>query len=411
MFRALLRTSGAPYAIACGALLLGGHTPGMCAEYDGDTSVLDGVWSGQMRYRFESVDEDRPLHSASASTLRTRVGFETNPLLALGATLEIEDVRSIGAEKFNSTTNGHGGYSVVLDPEATEINQAYLTARRGSSRARAGRQSLILDNARFIGNVDFRQNQQTYDALFLQHSTAGGSRFTYAYSWRVNRFLGEDHALGELDMRTHLVNYSLGRLNGDRLTAYAYLLEFEPTATLSPPASTRTYGASYDGSIDVDTHKFMYRAEYARQTDHEDSPATDAWYANAELGWRLPNQWVGTVGVEVLSGDGDYGFQTPLATGHKFNGFADMFAAATPVDGIEDRYVRIYAPFSAVRLTVAWHDFRAERGNFDYGEELDAQISWRLNSHLLLGAKYADYQARDFAVDTRKGWLWVQVDL
>ena len=154
MFRALLRTlfrtPGAPYAIACGALLFGAHSAAMCAEYDGDRSVLNGVWTGQMRYRFESVDEDRPLHSANASTLRTRLGFETNPLLALGAMLEIEDVRAIGAEDFNTTTTGHGGYSVVPDPEATEINQAYITARHGSSRARAGRQNLVLDNARFI---------------------------------------------------------------------------------------------------------------------------------------------------------------------------------------------------------------------------------------------------------------------
>lgn len=411
----MFRAPHAQCAIACGALIFGTPSSGICAQNDGQSadegSVLNGVWSAQARYRFESVDEDRSLHSASASTLRTRVGFETNPELALGAFLEFEDVHAIGAEKFNSTTNGHSGYSVVPDPDSTELNQAYLSLRQGSSRARAGRQSLNFDNARFIGDVDFRQNQQTYDAVFLQHSTTGGSRFTYAYSWRVNRFLGDDHALGELDMRTHALNYSLGRLNGDRLTAYAYLLEFEPTATLAPPASTQTYGASYDGSVDVATNKFIYRAEYASQSDYADSPAADAWYTNVELGWRLPNQWVGTVGVEVLSGDGNSAFQTPLATLHKFNGFADIFATSTPVTGIEDRYVRVYAPFSSVRLTVAWHDFKSERGNLDYGEELDAEIGWRLSSHLLVGAKYADYQAQSFAVDTRKVWLWIQADL
>ena len=54
------------------------------------------------------------------------------------------------------------------------------------------------------------------------------------------------------------------------------------------------------------------------------------------------------------------------------------------------------------------HDFRADEGDSDYGDELDAEINWRLDSHWSLGLKYADYQAKQFAVDTRKAWLWVE---
>jgi hypothetical protein len=408
--RVMFRAPGVTVAMAC-CILLGAHASTVCAEGTVPDSLLDGVWSAQARYRLESVDDDGPRRSATASTLRTRIGFETDPERALGAFLQIEDVRAIGAEKFDSTTNGNGQYGSIPDPDSTELNQAYLSLRRGSSTARAGRQALVFDNARFIGDVDFRQNQQTYDALLLQHAADDGSRFTYAYSWRVERVFGEDHPLGGMDMRSHLMNYSLRRLGGDRVAAYAYLLEFGPAALPSAFASTQTYGASYDGTIDIGTHKAMYRAEYARQSDYADTPPMNSWYANAELGWRLPNQWLGTVGVEVLGGDGEHAFQTPLATLHKFNGFADLFAASTPADGLEDRYARLAAPWYGVRLAVAWHDFRAHRGDLQYGEELDAQVSWRANSHVLLGVKYADYKARGFAVDTRKAWLWVEVGL
>jgi hypothetical protein len=114
-----------------------------------------------------------------------------------------------------------------------------------------------------------------------------------------------------------------------------------------------------------------------------------------------------TAGAELLSGDGTAAFQTPLATLHKFNGFADVFAV-TPADGLQDRYLRVYLPIFGTRLTVTVHDFRSDHANQDYGREVDAELNWRLGTHWMIGAKYADYSAEEFAVDTRKGWLWVQ---
>jgi hypothetical protein len=49
---------------------------------------------------------------------------------------------------------------------------------------------VVLDDQRFFGDVGFRQNQQTVDALTLQASTPGGSRFIYAFLDQVN---DEDH--------------------------------------------------------------------------------------------------------------------------------------------------------------------------------------------------------------------------
>jgi hypothetical protein len=375
------------------------------------TGVLSGGdWFASARYRAESVDQEGPLRAALASTLRTTAGFETNPDLAFGAFVEIEDVHALGAEKFNSTTNGRTQYSVVPDPNATEVNQAWLGWHNSAFRARVGRQSIVLDNARFVGDSGFRQNQQTFDAVTLQATTPGGSRFIYDYLWQVHRPFGDDNPLGTLDLRTHVLNYSLGRLNGDRLTAYAYLLEIDETAALQS-LSTQTFGVSYDGSIDLGTRKILYRAEYAHQSDYAGNPNTvDAWYGNVEVGFRFASLWTATVGFEMLSGNGTTAFQTPLATLHKFNGNADIFTTGIPPDGLQDRYVRIYAPLGDTRLSVAWHDYRADHGSADYGNELDAELDWRLTTHWLIGLKYADYSAQTFALDTRKAWLWVQAD-
>jgi hypothetical protein len=370
----------------------------------------DGGWFAHARYRVENVDQDGPLRPATASTLRTSAGFSTSSDRMWGGLIEVEDVHAIGSEKFNSTTNGRSEYSVVPDPDGTELNQAYLNLQLSGFRARAGRQAFVLDNQRFFGDVGFRQNQQTFDALTLQANAPGGSRFIYGYLWRVKRFLGDDNPTGDLHMRTHVLNYSLGRLNGDRLTAYGYLIEMDEDPFRA--TSTQTYGASYDGGVDVSTSKVIYRAEYATQSDYADNPATaDTWYANVELGWRFANQWVVTAGAEVLSGDGAVAFQAPLGTLHKFNGTADVFAISTPGNGLEDRYVRAYLPLGGVRFTLTWHDFQSQTGSVDYGRELDAELNWRIDTRWLVGAKYADYSATDFAMDTRKAWVWVQVDL
>jgi hypothetical protein len=87
-----------------------------------------------------------------------------------------------------------------------------------------------------------------------------------------------------------------------------------------------------------------------------------------------------------------------------------VFAASTPPGGIDDRYLRLYAPVAGARVTVSWHDFRSDDAGEDYGTELDAEINWRLTPEWLIGVKYADYRSEGFSTDTRKAWLWVQAD-
>lgn len=397
----------APATIACGMVFA--CLAAEAADSDTDITFYGGTLSLDARYRVENVEQDNDLKSATASTLRTRAGFETNPELNFGGMLEVEDIRSIGAQHYNSTTNEHTDYSVVPDPEGTEINQAYLSARNSLWRARVGRQRFVLDNARFFGDVGFRQNQQTYDAATLQAVLPEGSRIVYGYFWGVRRFVGDDHPLGDLDLRAHALNFSHGFLNGDRITAYGYLVEIEdaPMRTFS----SQILGASYDGRIDISASQVLYRAEYALQSDYGNNPQSgDAWYGNAQLGMRFANQWVVNAGVEVMSGDGAFAFQTPLATLNRFNGLADIFAERTPADGLEDRYVSAYAPIAGVRIDLSWHDFRADNNARRYGTEFDADINWRITPNWLLGARLADYRAGTLAVDTRKVIGWVEVN-
>ena len=85
-------------------------------------------------------------------------------------------------------------YPVVADPEITELNRLQL-AYTGVEDATftVGRQRVILGDARYVGNVGFRQNEQTFDAVRATISAIENVTINYLYLDRVHRILGDDH--------------------------------------------------------------------------------------------------------------------------------------------------------------------------------------------------------------------------
>ena len=118
-------------------------------------------------------------------------------------------------------------------------------------------------------------------------------------------------------------------------------------------------------------------------------------------------------GWEHLGGNGVHALQSPLATLHAFNGWADKFLV-TPPAGLEDRYASLAGSVGRERAgarsawQVAWHDYRADRGGAGYGREWNASLSLPLAKGLGALLKVADYRAGGFARDTRKLWLQVE---
>jgi hypothetical protein len=97
-------------------------------------------------------------------------------------------------------------------------------------------------------------------------------------------------------------------------------------------------------------------------------------------------------------------FQTPLATLHKWQGWADKFLT-TPSAGIEDSYLGLNGSFAGFNGQAVWHDFKAEATSLDYGTELDLSVSRKFAKRYEVLVKYADYSADGLFTDTRKFWL------
>ncbi|WP_341502477.1 alginate export family protein [Gallaecimonas sp. GXIMD4217] len=348
------------------------------------------------RYRLEAVDQDGKPEDALASTLRSRITVQTGDWQGLSALAEVDNVSLIGNDSYNSTANGKADYPVVADPKGTDLNQAalkYSWAKDGS--VTVGRQRINHNDQRFLGGVGWRQNEQTYDGYRLQTALVDGLHLDYSYLHNVNRIFGPDGAKADLHGAIQALNltYSAGNHS---LALFGYDLDFDTAAALS----SRTLGLRYQGKAD----RLSWVLSYARQSDSGDNSADyDADYWLAELNWALGAVTLG-VGYELLGSDNGQAFATPLATLHKFQGFADQFLA-TPATGIQDAYVKASGSLAGGNWLLAIHDFSADVGGADYGQELDAQFAYPVNKHVKVLAKYAHYNADDLATDTDKLWL------
>jgi len=370
-----------------------------------------GKASAALRYRFEYVDQDNIAKVARASTLRGRLNFRTDDWNGFGAFAEFDYVADVFWDDYNAgggNTPHKIQYPVVADPTGPDLNQAFLQWQTGAAGTliRGGRQQIIYDNARFVGNVGWRQNEQTYDAAYFQKKVAALD-VQFAYVWQVNRIFGDDVPDGENDNASWLGNLAYQWEGVGKLTGYFYDINNDDIAAFS----SSTFGARLAGSVKLGENNFAYAAEYAHQTDAHNNPvdySASYYRIDASLG-------LGTItpyfGFESLGGDNALAgasFRTPLATLHAFNGWADIFLN-TPAAGLNDLFVGIKGGWASWNWDMIYHDFDAESGGQSLGSEFDASLGRKFAEKygLLLKAAFFDGKSSSPYPDTTK--LWVQL--
>ncbi len=365
-----------------------------------DGPIIEAIKKGKplidVRYRFETKDQAGFTKDATANTVRTRFGFETGEFYNFKVLVEFENVASIGNDHFNSTTNGRTQFPVIADPDATEINRAQVTFTGIDKTAiTIGRQRFNLNNHRFVGAVDFRQNQQTFDAARVSTKLIERVTLDYLYISRVHRVFGDNHPLGEFDSDSHVVSAAFDGGEFGTLKGYGVMLDLKE----APALSSATWGARYENTFTLDDEagiKLGVIAEFATQADSAANPTNyRESYVHGEASLSV-SPFTGKLGYERLGGNGTIAFSTPLATLHKFQGFADVFLA-TPATGLEDLYGTISydwkeAPFGTIiKLFATYHDFQSDLGSLDLGEEFDAGMAVKINKYWSAEIKGALY--------------------
>ncbi|WP_420144269.1 hypothetical protein [Sphingobium sp.] len=371
----------------------------------------------EARLRYEHADQaGLPMEKADALTVRARAGVSASSG-AMSITLVGQGTLAL-VDDYYDGVNGAATRPIIADPQNVALYIAQLQYRTKALTMTAGRQKIMLDDERFVGNVGFRDNGQTFDAVRAELTPAKGLKIEVAYAWSARTIWGfqgtgaRQQAVGGDNI---LANLSYATPIGT-LTSFAYLVDQDEAVVQKFRQSSQTYGLRLAGAQSLTgAVRVSYQLSHARQSDYHRNPndyRADYWLADATLdvrGWKLNG------GYEVLgasSGLPFTSFQTPLGTNFKFQGWADKFLT-TPANGIRDLYVgggygwKQMGPLSALALSASWHRFDSDRLNQHYGNEIDLLASAKLG-RTALSVRYAHYDARAMATDTEK--LWVQAD-
>jgi hypothetical protein len=283
--------------------------------------------------------------------------------------------------------------TVIGDPETTELNQAYLQYEGWDTTFKAGRQRIKYDNDAFVGNVIWRQNEQTYDAFSFVNKSVPGLTASYAYVSQVNRIFGSDADatitpkvtnVENYDSDTHLFNASYTGIKNLTLGGYIYLMDFDEipsydNRTFGISAKTNAFGLTLYGEL-------AYQEEAGQQSDK------DAMYFHGTVTKNIGSQAI-TFGVEHL----EAGLKTPLATLHAFNGFADVFInqrANGSHNGITDAYINHSTPiFWGMKWINSFHIMGDNELSAGYGWEYDFVVTKKFNDHFMALAKLGYFQS------------------
>ena len=387
------------------------------AEYTFADAVRTGKSMTSFRLRDEWVSQDGKSEQSNALTLRSLIGWQTAPFHNFSIGGQLINVAVFDDSYDNGDKGvvqpGRSNYPRIADPDYTDINQLYVdwTGIR-NTRLRAGRQSVKLDNVRFIGNVEFRQVMQVFDGISIENKNLLPDTTLFAAHFdKVTQV-----STLKQDTDINIVNARYGISPSENLVGYAYLVGWDRSTLQS--TSSRTLGVRLDGARALSPEwKLLYTAEYAKQDPYKNGAATiDSHYARLGAGGQY-GPWFARIDYELLSSNkGQSAFQTPLGTNHLFQGWVDKFLT-TPKEGIRDTFVTAGTKLGKATLLTEYHWFDSDVAFTSgagtatrLGREWDVSVTYPVSPQWMARLEYgrftegAQYTAARYR-DTEKLWL------
>jgi hypothetical protein len=364
-------------------------------------AITDGKFKANFRLRYENVNQDGKKETGEAFTLRSLIGYETKPFHGFSVNAEVYGVSPFD-DDYNDAKKGdpiasRKVYPVIADPEDYDFHQIYLQWANAENNVKLGRQGMILDNWRFVGDVRFRQNWAVFNGLSFMNKSLPNTTINLAHYEQVKQVTTK---IEDADIEIANVKYAITPTTS--VSGYGYFIDWNGK-TLEP-TSTQTYGARLDGNEKLnDSWKVLYTAEYAKQDDYKDgSDLIDNYYYRVGAGAGY-GDWFVRVDQEKLSGNSDNkAFQTPLGTNHLFQGWADVFLS-TPNEGIEDTMIIAGGKLMGATIKAEYHWINSDRnfakiggGNGDkYGTELDLGVYYKFTKQISGSVEYANFREDD----------------
>lgn len=372
-------------------------------------AITEGKPTINFRLRYENVNQDGKSRTAEAFTLRSLIGWKTKPFYHLSITAEVYGLSPLN-DNYNDLKKGdplasRTKYPVIADPEDYDFHQLFVEwSGIPDSSIKLGRQGMVLDNWRYIGDVRFRQNWQVFNGLSLANKSLANTEISLAHYEQVKQITTKTR-----DANIEIANVKYSITPTTSLVGYGYLIDWNGKTLVA--SSNKTFGLRLDGKQKlIDQWKVLYSAEYAKQDDYKNgSDLIDNYYYRIGAGAAYAD-WFLRIDQEKLSGNADNkAFQTPLGTNHLFQGWADVFLA-TPSQGIEDTILIAGGKIMAATIKTEYHFINSDRnfakvggGTGDkYGTEFDLGVYYKFNKQVSGSVEYANFKEDDQYAGARK---------
>ena len=336
------------------------------------------------------------LDPGAAYTARARVGFRTGEYKGFQVRVEYEVTEGFGDKRFNAAgVEGDMLKSGIGDPESARFGEAYLRYANSWLDLRAGRQRITLGNGIWVGETDFRNSGNTFDALTATVRPLENLELFYSYVYNVQRLFGSRGDENDFDSSSSLaqITWSLNELL--KVRAYGFLLDVERQHV--DALSTNTYGVIVSGnygfaSTPIGGLLFDYSLEGATQTDAADSPLNyRARFVKGELGVASAIGVRLAVGRQVFGSDNGAGFANTIDP----QLVRDVFLG-TPANGLTDNFGSIGARLPlGISAEVQYHTYRSKSGTDDYGQEIQVVAQKPIGQRFSLIGRVDSYRNAD----------------
>ncbi|MCF7821753.1 MAG: alginate export family protein [Mariprofundaceae bacterium] len=400
--------------------------------------------SGSLRPRVEFADQGiqgmAVGQKKTHTTMQTRVNVKATVDEDVSAFIQIQDVRTWGGEIPTgappSITQSGTGFQGNLD-----LHQAFFTVKNvmdSGVALKIGRQEMVFDEARLIGNIGWIQQAQAFDAVRAD-TKIGGTGLTAFFAQTtatdshptLGNTIGGPANTFESSFSGLRATWSLG--GKDRITPYVYYA-LNPTRSgnlavdLVPDALNMLYTGLY-----ADKHfgDIRLRFDGAYQSGKQSTTTNfGAYMLTGAVSTKLDiaNGAEIALWVDYLSGDSNGAadgkiktFTTPYATNHKFYGHMDKFLN-NPAHGLIDFALKgSVKATEKLRFQAHGHMFRADKATAaltdkDLGSEIDLDLSYKLAANTTLRMGYSHYFKGGLVNGGTTGnttldsnWAWAQM--
>ncbi|MGE3533674.1 MAG: alginate export family protein [Parachlamydiales bacterium] len=344
------------------------------------------------RVRAENEKESNLANSKSPTYLRLRPGIEWQVQPKISLVGEAQAVKSFGSEVYtpsSTTANSRQRSSGYNYDNEIYFHQGFLKYLLNEEfEFHLGRKILNYGDSLLIGDSDWHNTGRSFDAVT--------ARYRYNLGWveaftakLVDRSVTTDQP-GNEDLTGLYLHFDFGNAftNVD-----PYIFNYQNSTNVDGMYEVWSYGLRTKSKY----NNFDYRAEYTSQTT-----AVSATQIDGEVGLTLGESSRVAVGFFDATED----FNQLYPTGHKWLGNADVLSRRNIMGGLF-RYFFKASDELAISGAYYWFNRHSESQPgylFDgsamanrssakeLGQELDLEISFRLEKQLSLSVGYADFK-------------------